>query len=105
MPRLVYLSGVGVVLVAAAFLLTDRLLYCPGVTEANFRRLREGMTFEQVNTLFGAPGIRDTNAALYQAAYTWRSQAGDYVWLSFGFPPRPCDAALVVLLRSRATNS
>ena len=43
MPRLVYLSGAGLALVALAFVLTDSLLWEPGVTEANVRRIRPGM--------------------------------------------------------------
>src|SRR5262249_22484862 len=43
-PRLVYLPGVGAILVAGAFVLTDRLVWPPGLTEANVRRVREGMT-------------------------------------------------------------
>jgi hypothetical protein len=51
----VYWLGVGVVLVAAAFLLTDALLWTPGVTKANLRRLRPGMTVGQVEALLGKP--------------------------------------------------
>jgi hypothetical protein len=53
MPRLVYLSGVGLALVALALLLTDALLWRPGVTEANVKRIRAGMTLEEVRALFG----------------------------------------------------
>src|SRR5262245_55803841 len=56
MPRLVYLSGVGLLLLAGAFLLTDRALSLwPGVTEANVRRVRPGMTSHQVEALLGRP--------------------------------------------------
>jgi hypothetical protein len=55
MSRGVYLLGVGIVLVAGAFLLTDRLLWRPGVTEANVRRIRPGMTVQQVEGLLGGP--------------------------------------------------
>ena len=51
MSRQVYLLGVGMLLVAGALLLTDwavRPPPAPGVTEANVRRIREGMTLEQL---------------------------------------------------------
>jgi hypothetical protein len=52
MPRLVYLLGLGMILVALAFLVTDRLLYPPGITEANMRRIRPGMTRREVERIF-----------------------------------------------------
>jgi hypothetical protein len=55
MPRLVYLLGVGMMLVTMAFLVTDRLLYSPGITEANMRRIRPGMTRSEVERIFGGP--------------------------------------------------
>jgi hypothetical protein len=53
MSRRVYLLGVGVVLVAWAFLLTDALLWRPGVTEANVRRIRPGMKRTEVEAFLG----------------------------------------------------
>jgi hypothetical protein len=44
MPRRALLWLGGVALVALALLLTDRLLWQPGLTEDNVRRLRPGMT-------------------------------------------------------------
>ena len=38
----------GVALVALALLLTDRLLWEPGLTEGNVRRLRPGMPLAEV---------------------------------------------------------
>ena len=55
MSRLVYLLGVGIALVAGAFLLTDALLWRPGATEANARRIREGMTLGEVEAIMGRP--------------------------------------------------
>ena len=46
----------GLALVALALLLTDRLLWQPGLTESNVRRLRPGMTLEQVEAILGPPG-------------------------------------------------
>jgi hypothetical protein len=53
MSRGVYLLGVGIVLVAGAFLLTDALLWRPGVTEANVRRIRPGMQRTEVEAVLG----------------------------------------------------
>jgi hypothetical protein len=53
MSRQVYLLGVGSTLVALAFLLTEVLLWRPGVTPANVRRVREGMSFQEVKALLG----------------------------------------------------
>jgi hypothetical protein len=53
MSRRVYLLGVGLALVAGAFLLTDALLWQPGVTEANVRRIRPGMKRTEVEAVLG----------------------------------------------------
>src|SRR5262249_56690597 len=56
MPRLVYLSGIALLLVAGAFLLTDHLLApLPGVTEANAKRVRKGMSWAWAERVLGGP--------------------------------------------------
>jgi hypothetical protein len=55
-PRLTYLSGLALLLLAGAFLLTDALLWEPGPTEQNVRRVRPGMTSEQAEAILGGPG-------------------------------------------------
>ncbi|MCI0457274.1 MAG: hypothetical protein L0Z62_09875 [Gemmataceae bacterium] len=56
MSRQVYLLGVGLILVAVVFLITDYVLGPrPGVTVANFRRIQVGMTFEEVTDRLGPP--------------------------------------------------
>ncbi len=55
MPRLVYLAGVALLVLAWAFLLTDQLVWEPGMTEANIRRIRVGMRREQVETILSGP--------------------------------------------------
>src|SRR5262249_58166477 len=42
-------------LAVGALLLTDRLLWAPGLTQDNVRRLRPGMTLAEVETLLGGP--------------------------------------------------
>ncbi|MCI0459975.1 MAG: outer membrane protein assembly factor BamE [Gemmataceae bacterium] len=57
MSKRVYLLGVGLLLVAGAFLLADWLLtppLTPGVTERNVKRLRPGMTRGEVEAILGS---------------------------------------------------
>ena len=55
MSRRVYLLGVGIALVALALAFTDWALSLrPGVTEANAKRIRAGMTLEQVESILGS---------------------------------------------------
>jgi hypothetical protein len=54
--RWVYLLGVGLALVALALAFTDWALSLqPGVTEANAKRIRLGMTLQEVEALLGSP--------------------------------------------------
>jgi hypothetical protein len=54
----VYLLGVGLVLVALAFIVTDRALPpTPGVTEVNVKRVKVGMTYGEVEDLLGSPDL------------------------------------------------
>jgi hypothetical protein len=56
MSRRTYLLVVsGLTLVVCALLLTDRLLWRPGLTEDNVRRVRPGMTLAEVEALRGRP--------------------------------------------------
>jgi hypothetical protein len=59
----VYLLGVGLALVALAFILTDVLIWRPGVTEANIRRIRAGMTLREVEAMFGGPAQEEYDLA------------------------------------------
>jgi hypothetical protein len=57
MSKCVFQLGAGMVLVALAFLLTDAMLWQPGVTEANARQVREGMTARQIEDILGPPNV------------------------------------------------
>jgi hypothetical protein len=70
MSRRALLWLVGLALVVGALLLTDQLLWQPGLTEDNVRRLRPGMTLAEVEALLG--GTADTARHLVE-------QQGPYV--------------------------
>src|SRR5260370_36465154 len=60
MSRRVYLLGVGLALVALALAFTDWALSLqPGVTEANAKRIRAGMTLAEVEALLGGPAVEE----------------------------------------------
>ncbi len=84
MRRPVYLLGVAIALVAGAFALTDALLTPPpGVTEANARHIRPGMTWEEVEKVLGGPGepVFEFGNGLGTGLYTWRGADGEvFVW-------------------------
>jgi hypothetical protein len=66
----VYLLGIAVVLVALAFVVTNAAIAPrPGVTEANALRIRQGMTFEQVDTILGKPAW--TEVGYYPPAWNY----------------------------------
>src|SRR5262245_36934430 len=82
MPRLVYLAGLTLVVLAGAFRLTDSLLAGPpAVTEANVGRIKEGMTLGRVEAILGrlAPDERaprwHLDGRLGGARY-WPARAG-----------------------------
>jgi hypothetical protein len=63
MSRRVFLLGVGIVLVALALAFTDWALSLrPGVTEANVRRIRVGMTLEEAEALLGGRATKEMHA-------------------------------------------
>ncbi len=61
MPRWVFLLGVGLLLVALAFVVTCAVLGpSPGITEANVRRIKPGMKPAEVEALLGGRPARMT---------------------------------------------
>ena len=54
MRKRVFLWLAGFALVVGALLLTDRLLWQPGLTEDNVRRIRPGMTLAEVEPCWAA---------------------------------------------------
>jgi hypothetical protein len=79
MSRRVYLLGVGLALVALAFATTDWALSLqPGVTEANLRCIRPGMTLAEVEALFGCrwrAGFID-NGTPGELGFEWEGARG-----------------------------
>jgi hypothetical protein len=61
----------GVALVVGALLLTDRLLWVPGLTEENVRRIRPGMTLAEVEALLGGPAADSFEMPADFPAYRW----------------------------------
>src|SRR5215470_1382865 len=103
MNRQVYLLGVALALLTGAFLLTNALLYPPGVTEANFRRLRQGMTVGQVNALFGCPGnlgLDNSDPCLWH----WQSEEDAAVQIQFELEEGWRAGAIETYLRVKAAT-
>ena len=75
MPRRVYLLGVGLALVALALAFTDwALSFQPGVTEANVKRIKPGMTMREVEGILGGAGrarVTITEGGREISAFQW----------------------------------
>jgi hypothetical protein len=63
MNRRVFFLGLAVSALAVALLLTYRLLQHPGITEANVRRIRPGMSVQEVEAFLGGPSNSDLETA------------------------------------------
>src|SRR5262249_29060712 len=86
MSRRALLWLAGLALVALALLLTDRLLWQPGLTEDHVRRLRPAMTLEQVEALLGGPATDTFEMPADYPAYRWQREwreGGEVVVVQF----------------------
>jgi hypothetical protein len=103
----VFLLGVALCLLTLAFLLTDRLVYPPGITEANVRRIRPGMRVADVEALLGG------KARIGPAFHLWVGEEGEAVvkigadgrveWAGFlhsALRPSPTASTLFARLRT-----
>jgi hypothetical protein len=91
MSRQVYLLGFGVTLVALAFLLTDALLWRPGVTEANMRRVHKRMTLHEVERIFGGPADVESMPPIRDGGhcYAWSGKGNRIIaWVHFNLEGR-----------------
>jgi hypothetical protein len=83
MSRGVFLLGVGIAVVALAFAVTDCVIGpAPGVTEANARRIRPGMTLREVEAILGARGLwlgDGTGSFFLPEPYVWTGPGGSVV--------------------------
>jgi hypothetical protein len=64
----------GVALVALALPLTDWLLWEPGLTEDNVRRIKPGMTLAEVEALLGGPAADTFEMPPDFPAYRWQRE-------------------------------
>jgi hypothetical protein len=88
MPRGVYLLGLGLALVALALVLTDALLWEPGVTEANVRRVHVGMTLRETQRVLGGPSQVTRRfcdrVQSVEVAVWWGARGEAHVWFADG---------------------
>jgi hypothetical protein len=76
----------GLALVVGALLLTDSLLWQPGLTEDNVRRIRPGMTLAEVEALLGGPAADTSEMPADYPAYRWQREwreGGEVVVVQF----------------------
>jgi hypothetical protein len=74
MSRRATLWLVGLALVVGALLLTDWLLWTPGLTEDNVRRLRPGMTLAEVEALLGVLAAETVEMPPDYPAFRWQRE-------------------------------
>ena len=77
MRRSTFLWLAGLALVALALLLTDRLLWEPGLSEENVKRIRPGMSLAEVKALLGGPAtetidLKAEGSPLVQMGIRWQ---------------------------------
>src|SRR5262245_29038433 len=53
MSKRTFLFGLSIVALAPAFVTVDHFCWSPGLTKANMRRIRVGMTLEEVKAILG----------------------------------------------------
>jgi hypothetical protein len=77
MSKRVYFGSVALYVLTLAFLLTDRLVWQPAVTEANVRRIRPGMTRAEVEAILGQPCDSDLGGPGNGPSVCWIWIAGN----------------------------
>src|SRR5262249_6453326 len=74
MPRRALLWLAGLALIAGALLLTDRLLWQPGLTEDSVRRIPPGMTLAEVEALLGGPAADSFEMPADYLTFRWQRE-------------------------------
>ena len=92
----------GIVLIALALLLTDRLLWTPGVTEDNVRRIRPGMTLAEVEALLACPAC---GFNFWAGGTPSRPRASQPVSIAPPILPAPASAMVPVMCCSVLTTN
>jgi hypothetical protein len=64
----------GVALVVGALLLTDWLLWEPGLTEENLHHIRPGMTLVEVEALLGGPAAEAVEMPADYRVFRWQRE-------------------------------
>jgi len=104
MSRPVYLLSLGIAAVGLGLAFTDWMLSLrPGVTEANLKQVRAGMTLQEVEALLGCPGVRacrTANSTSTSEDYYWENEEGR-AWISIGSDGRVETAGWTSLDRAR----
>jgi hypothetical protein len=77
MSRRALLWPTGLALVVGALFLTDWLLWQPGLTEDNVRRIRPGMPLAEVEALLGGPAAETIEMPADYPAYRWQREWRD----------------------------
>jgi hypothetical protein len=77
MSGLTYFTGLALLLLAGAFLLTDHLLTPPpGVTEVNAQRIKAGMSRAWAERILGGPPALEVPVNRYRSHGYWYDGAG-----------------------------
>ena len=77
MSRRMFLLGLGLALMALALAVTDWALSLqPGVTEANVKRIKPGMTLREVEAILGGPGKGWAGGPRGHSYYQWSGPHG-----------------------------
>jgi hypothetical protein len=74
LPRRACLWVAATALVVGAVLLTDALLWVPGLAEENVRRIRPGMALAEVEALLGGPAADTFEMPADWPAYRWQRE-------------------------------
>jgi hypothetical protein len=99
----IYLLGIGLALVALAFVLTEALLWQPEASEANLRRIRPGMTLREASAIFGRPADWDYDIKRFDPSIQQEYRPGER-WIR-GWNGRQGEAVVYLDEADRVTRA